>query len=151
LVPSLQEAIFFHSIARQVQPDFYVKGDNPLTEHYSVLGPEVATGPDGEQIGSRNESFVDNLLKSDIVVVAGQAKSHCVAWTIGDLLEDIEIRDKRLAEKVYLLEDCTSPVVVPGGMDYTEEADAAFRRFERYGMKIVRSTDPMDQWPGIDL
>jgi len=29
-------------------------------------------------------------------------------------------------EKVYLLEDCTSPVVIPGVIDYTDLADAAF-------------------------
>ena len=31
--------MFFHSIARTSQPDVQTKGDNPLTEHYSVLGP----------------------------------------------------------------------------------------------------------------
>ena len=151
LVPSVQEAIFFHSLARQAQPTFHVKGDNPLTEHYSVLGPEVTTGPEGEQMGARNESFVSRLLGFDVVVVAGQAKSHCLAWTIDDLLEEIELRNRRLAEKIYLLEDCTSPVVVPGVMDYADVADAAFRRFEQCGMKIVRSTEPMHRWPGIDL
>jgi nicotinamidase-related amidase len=79
------------------------------------------------------------------VIVAGQAKSHCVAWTIDDLLEE----EQRLAEKVYLLEDCSSPVVVPGVVDYTDEADAAFERFAAAGMNVVRSTDPMADWPGI--
>jgi nicotinamidase-related amidase len=74
-----------------------------------------------------------------------------VAWTIDDLLQDIYLRDERLAEKVYLLEDCTSPVVVPGVMDYTDEADAAFQRFANAGMHVVRSTEPLDSWPGIRL
>jgi len=151
LASSVQEAVFFHSPARQVQPDFYVKGDNPLTEHYSVLGPEVDTGPDGEVIDGRAERFVRRLLSFDAVIVAGQAKSHCLAWTIGDLVEEVEARDGRLAERIYLLEDCTSPVVVPGAFDYTEEADAAFRRFEQAGMKVVRSTTPIDEWPGLVL
>jgi nicotinamidase-related amidase len=43
------------------------------------------------------------------VVVAGQAKSHCLAWTIDDLLDDEDVRE-RLAERTSLLEDCTSPV-----------------------------------------
>ena len=83
--------------------------------------------------------------------IAGQAKSHCVAWTIDDLLADILSRDRSLVEKVYLLEDCTSPVVVPGVMDYTEQADAAFRRFADAGMHIVRSTDCIETWPGIRI
>ena len=151
LVSSVQEAVFFHTLARRVQPVFHVKGDNPLTEHYSVLGPEVTTDPEGNEISSKDTSFVDQLLGFDRIVVAGQAKSHCLAWTISDLLESIELRDRRLAEKVYLLEDCTSPVVVPGAFDYTEEADEAFRRFERAGMKVVRSAEPMDEWPGVGI
>jgi nicotinamidase-related amidase len=151
LVPAVEEAIFFHSIARYSQPSFQVKGDNPLTEHYSVLGPEVLEGPDGEQIAQKNIKFIERLLQFDAVIIAGQAKSHCVAWTIDDLLEDIFVRDKKLAEKVYLLEDCTSPVVVPGVMDYTDEANAAFQRFADAGMHVVRSTDPFESWPKIRL
>lgn len=151
LVPSVEEAIFFHSIARYSQPDFHVKGDRPLTEHYSVLGPEVLKGPAGEKIAEKSDRFFNKLFEFDAVVIAGQAKSHCVAWTIDDLLQDILSRDRRLVEKVYLLEDCTSPVVVPGIMDYTEQADAAFRKFSEAGMHVVRSTKPIGSWPGIEL
>jgi len=151
LVPAVEEAIFFHSIARYSQPSFQVKGDNPLTEHYSVLGPEVLEGPDGEPIAQKNVQFIERLLQLDAVIIAGQAKSHCVAWTIDDLLQDIYLRDEKLAQKVYLLEDCTSPVVVPGVMDYTGEANAAFQRFADAGMHIVRSTDLIESWPGIRL
>ena len=49
LVSAVEEAIFFHGVARYSQPEFEMKGDNPLTEHYSMLGPEVTEGPDGEQ------------------------------------------------------------------------------------------------------
>ena len=148
LASSVEEAIFFHTIARTSQPDFQVKGDNPLTEHYSILGPEVTEGPDGDTIASKNVALVEKLLTFDIVIVAGQAKSHCVAWTIDDLLTEPRVR-AQLAPKTYLLEDCTSPVVVPGAIDYTDEAGAAFERFERAGMHVVRSTDPISEWPGV--
>jgi nicotinamidase-related amidase len=144
LVSAVEEAIFFHGIARHSQPDFQVKGDNPLTEHYSMLGPEVTEGPDGETLERMNTALIERLLTFDAVVVAGQAKSHCMAWTIDDLLEERE-----LAERTYLLQDCTSPVVVPGVVDYTDEADAAFERFAAAGMHVVRSTDPVESWPGI--
>jgi nicotinamidase-related amidase len=148
LAPAIEEAIFFHTVARRAQPQFEIKGENPLTEHYSVLGPEVTTGPDGDEIGHMNWDLVDRLLEFDAVVIAGQAKSHCVAWTIDDLLE-AQGRERRLTERVYLLEDCTSPVVVPGAVDYTDEADAAFARFAEAGMHVVRSTQPIESWPGI--
>jgi len=145
LVSAVEEAFFFHGMVRDTQPRFQVKGDETFTEHYSMLGPEVTHGPDGEELGHKNVELIQRLLEFDAVIVAGQAKSHCVAWTIDDLLEG----EQRLAERVYLLEDCSSPVVVPGVVDYTDEADAAFERFAAAGMNVVRSMDPMAGWPGI--
>ena len=149
LVSAVEEAVFFHGIARRSQPNFQVKGNSPLTEHYSVLGPEVTDGPDGEPIARPNAVLIDELLAFDAVVIAGQAKSHCVAWTIADLLDSALLREDGLTEKVYLLEDCTSPVGVPGEVDYTDEADAAFARFAEAGMHVVRSDTPIEEWPGI--
>jgi nicotinamidase-related amidase len=141
LVPSLEEVIFFHSIARIAQPDFEIKGDKPFTENYSVIGPEVLTGPIGEILGSRNSKFIQQLQEVDRLYIAGQAKSHCVAWTVADLIDDIQAADPELAGKVHLLEDCSSPVVVPGVVDHTEAANEAYIRFAKAGMKIVKSTD----------
>jgi nicotinamidase-related amidase len=149
LVSAVEEAVFFHGVARYSQPEFQVKGDNPLTEHYSMLGPEVTEGPDGDRLGGMNTELIDRLLTFDAVVVAGQAKSHCLAWTIDDLLADDDARERRLAERTYLLEDCTSPVVVPGVVDYTDEADAAFERYADAGLHVVRSTEPIESWPGL--
>src|SRR4030043_1112749 len=139
LVASVEEAIFFHGIARYSQPDFHIKGDMPFTEHYSVLGPEVLYGPDGESIAQKSDKFFKKLLQFDAVIIAGQAKSHCVAWTIADFLKDILAQDRHLVEKVYLLKDCTSPVVVPGVIDYTDQANAAFQRFADAGMHVICS------------
>jgi nicotinamidase-related amidase len=149
LVSAVEEAVFFHGVARYSQPEFQVKGDKPLTEHYSMLGPEVTEGPDGDRLGGMNTELIDRLLTFDAVVVAGEAKSHCLAWTIDDLLADEDARERRLAERTYLLEDCTSPVVVPGVVDYTDEADAAFERYADAGLHVVRSTEPIESWPGL--
>jgi nicotinamidase-related amidase len=149
LVSAIEEAFFFHGIARSSQPAFQVKGEHPLTEHYSMLGPEVTEGPDGEELAGKNTALVEQLLEFDAVIVAGQAKSHCVAWTIDDLLAHDDARVARLAERTYLLEDCSSAVVVPEVVDYTDEADAAFERFAAAGMHVVRSIDPLERWPGL--
>ena len=147
LVSSVEEAIFFHSIVRNSQARFEIKGDNPLTENYSVLRPEVLQSFDNKAfssavpkvIANKNTRLIKQLLDFDKVIIAGQAKSHCVAWTIDDLLTDIKQIDINLAKKIHLLEDCTSPVVVPGIVDYTEQADTAFKRFAEAGMKLVVS------------
>jgi nicotinamidase-related amidase len=63
-----------------------------------------------------------------------------VAWTVQDLLDDINAVDPSLAKKVYLLEDCSSPVVVPGVVDHTDAANEAYAHFAKAGMHIIRST-----------
>jgi nicotinamidase-related amidase len=145
LVPSVEEAIFFHSIARYSQPDFQVKGRNPLTEHYSVFGPEVTINAKGNKIADKNTALINKLKKYDIIIITGQAKSHCVAWSIDDLIQE----ESELAPKVYLLEDATSPVVIPGVIDFTEQADEAFKKFADAGMHIVKTSDPIEEWEGI--
>ncbi|NER00002.1 MAG: isochorismatase, partial [Cyanothece sp. SIO2G6] len=148
LVSAVEEACFFHNLARNSQTNFEIKGGNPLTENYSVLRPEVLDGPDGRPIAQKNTRFIEKLLNFDVVIIAGQAKSHCVAWTIDDLLTEIQAQDPALAKKVYLLEDGTSPVVVPGVVDFTDQANAAFQRFADAGMQVVKSGDAIAQWPG---
>jgi hypothetical protein len=43
-----------------------------------------------------------------------------------------------------LLEDCTSPVVIPGIIDYTDRAEAAYAKFAAAGMNIIKSST--DLW-----
>jgi len=145
LVSALEEALFFHAIARRAQTRFEIKGRHPLTEHYSVLGPEVPmVAESGQAPSRRNVALVQHLGGFDAILVAGQAKSHCVAWTLDDLLSDVP----ELASRLYLLEDCTSPVVVPGAVDYSDAAHEAFAHFAEAGAHVVRSTDPVETWPG---
>jgi nicotinamidase-related amidase len=141
LVPALEEAIFFHTICRFSQPDFQIKGNQPLTENYSVLKPEIMRGLDDEEIVGKNRPFIQKLMSYDAVIIAGQAKSHCVAWTVADLLTEINRIDPSLAAKIDLLEDCTSTVVIPGVIDYSDQADSAFQGFSEAGMHLVSSTD----------
>ncbi|HEX2997098.1 MAG TPA: hypothetical protein VHP14_19915 [Anaerolineales bacterium] len=141
LISSVAEALFFHSVARLAQTEIVTKGEAPFTENYSVIGPEVLTGPMEERLGAHDPRFIQELQEFDRLIIAGQAKSHCVAWTVSDLLDDILAVDPELAKKIYLLEDCTSPVVVPGVVDHTDAANAAYDWFAKAGMHVVKSTD----------
>jgi nicotinamidase-related amidase len=147
LVSSIEEAVFFHSVARCRPTDFHVKGDYLITENYSVLSPEVTRDDAGKPIAKKDVGFINRLLDFDAVVIAGQAKSHCLLWTLHDLLDEIKETDEGLAQKMYILDDCTSPIVVPGSVDYTEPTEAAFEHFALSGMHIVRSTEPLKTWP----
>ncbi len=141
LVSAVEEALFFYSVARKRQTQYEIKGNNPLTENYSVLRPEVMKDQNGNQIAEENRSLIEQLFSFDQLIIAGQAKSHCVSWTVDDLLREIQTKDPSLANKIYLLEDCTSPVVIPNGVDFTDQANEAFQRFQNAGMHLVKSTD----------
>jgi nicotinamidase-related amidase len=154
LVGAIHEARMFHAYARGAQSWVEIKGSNPLTENYSVLRPEVLTRHDGQPLAQRNVQFLRTLLQSDALIIAGQAASHCVKSSIDDLLSEIVAQDPDLARKVYLLIDCMSAVTVPDGKggflaDFTPQALAAQQRFADAGMHLVRSTDPIESWPGV--
>ena len=155
----IQEARIFHAYVRHAPALAEVKGGSILTENYSVFAPEVATRHDRRGlIGQRNGRFLDTLLRSDYVIIAGQAASHCVKSTIEDLLHEIMPRNPLHVSKVYILEDCMSAVAVPSQnhpgefiADFTPEAEAALQRFRDAGMHVVRSTEPVESWPDFIL
>ena len=71
--------------------------------------------------------------------------------TIDDLLEAVVARDASLLRRVFLLTDCMSSVAVPDGKggffaDFTPQAEAALARYAEAGMRLVKSTDPIDAW-----
>lgn len=145
MVAAVHEAVFFHSICRHTNPRFIKKGDNPLTEHYSLIGPEVLKGPEGKTIAAKDTSLVREWMEYDALFIGGQAQSHCVSWTVEDLLSRPEVEESGFAEKLYLLDDCTSPVVVPDVVDYTEEAESAFHRFSKKGAHRIKSTSSLSE------
>lgn len=150
LAAAVEEAIFFHSIARLSPTDFTLGRLNPLTENYSVVKPEVMEDHRGTIISDKDPKIIDKLTQFDALIVAGQAKSHCVAWTIEDLYLELINSDSSLVKKIYLIEDCTSPVVVPGVIDYTDQADQTYRRFADLGMHIIDSSQDLSKLPGLN-
>jgi nicotinamidase-related amidase len=156
LIGVVHEARMFHSYVRGAQSDVETKGGNPLTECYSAFGAEVREYFDGRSLAQKNVDLVRKLLNDDRVVIGGQASSHCVKSSVDDLLSEILAKDPALTGKVYVLKDLMSSVTVPDGkggfiLDYTPEAEAALARFANAGMHIVKSTTPIEAWPGIDL
>ncbi len=147
LVPAFQTACQMHELARYARTNYRLKGDKPLSEHYSPFGTEVVevTVHNNQMtVGELSDRVVDDLLKNIILILAGEASSHCVGSGIYDVLKRIKAQDPNLAKKVYILKDCTSPV--PG---FEAQADKAFDEFENAGMHLVDSTTPMDEWPDV--
>lgn len=149
LMPIIDEMTFFHGVARGNERSLEIKGGNPLTENYSVFKPEVLTAQNGIIIDQKNTTFIKKLIDYDVVIIGGEAGDYCVSWSIDDLLTEIKAIDPKLAGKVYLLQDCISPVVIPGIYDGTDNMNKSFQRFKDAGMHLVKTTDPIESWPDI--
>ncbi|MBM7114326.1 nicotinamidase [Archangium primigenium] len=149
LLPSVMEASLFHAVARDTPTRFDLKGEEPLTESYSVLSPEVKDLA-GQKVGEFNQKLFDYLRAFDRVYVFGQAKSHCVLSTLMDLKQAIEATDRSLMKRIYILEDAMSPVrppmihPLPPALDFPRLADAGIQALREAGMRVVRTTDPID-------
>lgn len=150
LVSAVEEAAFFHSVARSAPGEIILKGAAPLTEHYSALAPEVRDTAAAGRLAEPDTRLVELVASHEAVIVAGQAKSHCVAWTVKDLITELERRDPALVGRLYLLDDASSPVVAPGVFDFTDQAERAYREFAAAGAHRVRTTEPLSSWPGLD-
>jgi nicotinamidase-related amidase len=86
--------------------DYVTKGSNIYTEHYSAIQAEVPDPTDpSTQI---NTALIQTLMQADLIAIAGEAGSHCLANTVRDLANNFggpaEIK------KLVLLTDATSPV-----------------------------------------
>jgi nicotinamidase-related amidase len=153
----IQEARLFHAYARGARNGVEIKGLHPLTENYSVFSPEVLLTHDGASLASRNGALIESLLQEDRLIIAGQASSHCVKSSIDDLLDAIRLKDASLARRVYVLEDAMSAVAVPDPStpgsffaDFTPAAQDALGRYHDAGMRIVRTTTPVSEWPAFN-
>lgn len=153
LAGGFEEFTRFHSLVRGAFNLPELKGGSPFTEHYSIFGPEVTTFFDGSKLPNvgKNTKLVSKLSNSDVVIIFGQAGSHCVPATIDDFLNELKENDESLIKKVYILKDCTDAVVIPNGPDFTEQMNESFRKFEDAGMHVVESTTPIEDWPEIQL
>lgn len=112
--------------------DYVTKGSNIYTEHFSAVKAEVPAADDPTT--QLNANFVQTLEEADIILLAGQALSHCVANTIRDTADAFS--DPKYIEKVHLLTDASSSV--PGfenlGEDFVKE-------FTAKGMKTTTTVD----------
>lgn len=112
--------------------DFVTKGSNPFTEHYSAI---VADVPDPDDHTTQlNTRFLDTVNQADIVLLAGEAGSHCLANTGRDACN--YFTDDSFVKKLVLLKDATSPV---GGFEKLQ--DDFITDMTKRGMQVTTCAD----------
>ena len=116
--------------------NYVTKGANPFTEHYSAVQAEVPDPQDPDTM--LNSDLITSLQDSDVILIAGEALSHCVKATVTDIADSIGPEHVR---KFVFLEDCSSPVAaVPGGPDFPAIGQAFVADMKKRGMQTSLST-----------
>ncbi|MFT0548847.1 cysteine hydrolase [Allopusillimonas ginsengisoli] len=118
-------------IQTQSQVHKIMKGTNPLTEHYSAIMAEVVD-PDDPATGL-NHALLARLSLSDMLIIAGEAGSHCAKATTEHLLEYLPIARP---ECMVLLTDCMSPV-----MGFESEYQAFIDGMHKKGLRMANSVE----------
>lgn len=136
LVPSLSEAIMYHSGARMDQPTYLPKGTIAHTEFYSVVEPEVKYPEHPE--GGLNTKFLQIVSEFDLIYIAGQARSHCVLETMNSLMRHFASQPD-IIRKIRFLDDCTSSIT-----GFEEVTERQIQQFQAKGVRLVKSTEPME-------
>ena len=85
------------------------KGTNPWTEHYSAIEAEV---PDADDTSTAlNTVLLQSLGQADVLLVAGEASSHCVRSTTEHIVQHLpRLVPGWQASRIVLLTDGMSPV-----------------------------------------
>ena len=147
LMPALFEVILFWSIAKGKNYKFVAKGTPLHTENYAFTEAEVITSdPDSEF----RSDIVDEIGRATLVYIAGEAKSHCVLESITSMEEHYRNNAKHVLSKMRIMGNCMSSVgnIIDENtgdviVDFDAMANQFFAAFQRDGIKIVDSTDPI--------
>jgi nicotinamidase-related amidase len=108
------------------------KGSNPFTEHYSAIKAEV---PDPKDNGTKiNSNFINILEEADMILLLGEASSHCLAQTGIDIADNFA--DESYIKKLVYITDCASPVT-----GFESASDDFLTNMTARGMQTATSTD----------
>lgn len=130
--PALYKSLMAWAEKRFGSIDYVTKGSNILTEHYSAIQADVPDPTDpGTQI---NTNFLQTVNEADLVLLAGEAGSHCLANTGRDMVNYFP--DDSFVNKLVLLTDATSPV--PG---FEKNQDDFIKEMVARGMKTTTTKD----------
>jgi nicotinamidase/pyrazinamidase len=109
-----------------------LKGLNTLTEQYSAVRAEVPR-PD-DPLTDTNATLIERARPAKgLLLVAGEASSHCVAATLADLLESMAPEERA---RVVILRDCMSPV-----QGFEADAERFFATATAQGARVMSAKE----------
>lgn len=106
------------------------KGTYPVSEHFGIFRANVPVADHPET--QLNIALIETLSQYERVFLAGEAKSHCVANSLKQAMDEAP----ELARKFIILEDCMSDVT---GLGYL--AEPIYNRARSMGILFAKSAD----------
>lgn len=137
IAPVLRDAVHEWE-GRFARARLMMKGTNPFTEHFSCVRAEV---PDPQDPTTQlNSGLLTELESADVIVLAGEALSHCLMSSIEDIADGFS--DPAHVRKMVLLRDASSAIPDPPGTTlFSDKVSAFLARMGDRGMTIARTTD----------
>ena len=110
------------------------KGTNPWTEHYSAIEAEVVDADDPDT--ALNTRLLAALDTADLLLIAGEASSHCVRATTEHIVQHLpRLQAGARPEHIVLLTDCMSPVC-----GFEAEHQAFLDHMQAQGVRLENSS-----------
>jgi nicotinamidase-related amidase len=131
IVDSVQLALQKWSATTGRCVEFVHKGQHLLTEMYSAVQADVPVSKETDLNQTLLESLVDSNSNSRLLV-AGQAMSHCVNYTLRDIVKHCPTA---CASRITLLTDCASAVA-----GFEDAANQFQEDMRKAGVQLKAST-----------
>jgi nicotinamidase/pyrazinamidase len=106
------------------------KGQHPLTEHFGIFQAQIPI--EGAPETQFNTALVEELIAYQTVYLAGEARSHCVATSLKQVMD----KAPELAAKIVVIEDAMSDVSGLGHL-----GAPIYEAARQQGVRFVKSTD----------
>ncbi len=108
------------------------KGTYPFSEHFGAFQAQI---PDPNRPETQlNQNLIRTLEMYQNVYLAGEAKSHCVANSLKQVMNEAP----SLAEKFIVMEDCMANVT-----GFETLADPIYDRSKAMGIRFTKSSDKL--------
>lgn len=166
VMPYVKSVAEWWGAIRGRQAEHYRKDGHRDVEFHSIFRPDVrdnrfisscmAMVEKGQRLLS---TLVLALFEGKYVVIGGEAASHCVGWSVDDLigyiLTNYPNEASVLLSRIVIFTDCTSAIVVrdengepiPGpSTDYRPAVEEMYARWRKHGLILTKSTVPVDDW-----
>jgi nicotinamidase-related amidase len=131
IVAPIEQVLYKWEFLQKNRVNKVCKGHNPFTEHYGAFKAEVIDPQD--ETTNINIPLIKRFEKADIILLTGQALSHCVNTTVTQLADNF---GEENIKKLVFLTDTSSPVT-----GFEQDAEDFIKRLTKRGMRCIKTTD----------